>query len=139
MGLCLGYLVLACLVGSLGIWLGQASQHTGVAFHDILLAGVNMIAPVMFGLGVGVLAFGLRPRLTSLLAFSVLGWSFLLQLVSSGVNLNHWILDTSILHQIALAPAVSPNWTTDLVMAGLAVALSLIGALAFRSRDLASA
>lgn len=122
----------------LGVWAGQATGHLGIPLHRLLEAGVNMIAPVVFTLGAAVLAFGIIPRFTSLIAYSVLGWSFLITLVSSGTNLNHWILDTSVLYQTALAPAVNPHWMTDVVMVVLGVVLTFIGMFAFNARDLAT-
>ncbi|HEV2403517.1 MAG TPA: ABC transporter permease subunit [Candidatus Saccharimonadales bacterium] len=128
--------IIACGIGGLGAWAGQAAEHIGVPFHSLLQAGGNMLAPVLFTVGAGIFTLGIWPRLTSVAAYSVLGWSFLISMISSGVNLSHWILDTSVLHQIALAPAVSPNWTTDVVMVGLGLVLSVIGSMVFSARDL---
>lgn len=130
--------VLACLLSSLCIWAGQASQHAGVSFHDLLLAGLNMIAPVLFAFGFAMLAFGFVPRYTTLAIYGLIGWSFLISMVSSGLNLSHWLLDTSLLHQVALAPAVSPAWKTNAVMAALGLLLCAIGMWRFNSRDLQS-
>ena len=125
-----------CLFASLGVWAGQANQHVGIPIHMLLEAGANMIAPALFTLGAGVFAFGVIPRRTTLVAYGVLGWSFLITLVASGTNLSHWILDTSVLHQIALAPAVNPNWTVDSVMIGVALLLCILGMVIFNARDL---
>lgn len=125
-----------CLLGGLSTWLGALNQNAGISFHSMLAAGANMLAPVLFTLGVGVFVMGLRPRLTSLVAYSVLGWSFLLSMISSGVNLSHWILDTSILHQVALAPATAANWHTNFIIIALSATLALIGSWAFNRRDL---
>jgi ABC-2 type transport system permease protein len=125
-----------CLCASLGVWAGEASVHTGVPIHTLLEAGANMIAPVLFTLGVGVFALGIMPRRTTLAAYCVLGWSFLITLIAGGTNLSHWILDTSILHQTALAPAVNPNWTVNIVMIGLALVLCFVGMFVFNARDL---
>lgn len=127
-----------CFVASLGVWAGEASQHVGVPIHTLLEAGANMVAPALLTLGFGVLAFGFAPRLTSLVTYCILGWSFLISLIASGGNISHWILDTSILHQVTLAPAVSPNWTVNAVMIGLAIALSALGMAKFNARDLES-
>lgn len=130
--------IVICFCASLGVWVGQAGQHVGVPVHVLLEAGANMIAPVLFTLGVGVFAFGIIPRLTTLAAYGVLGWSFLLSLVASGTKLSHWALDTSLLHQTTLAPAVNPNWTVNSVMIGVAVVLCVLGTLIFNFRDLES-
>ena len=47
----------------------------------MLEAGVNMVAPVLFTLGVGVSAFGIVLRYTTLAAYGILGWSFLISIV----------------------------------------------------------
>ncbi len=132
-------IVVAGLIGSLGVWAGQASQHVGVAWHQLWLAGLNAMAPAFVVLGLGVLAFGLTPRLTSTIAYSLIAWSFLIEMVSSGLNLNHWLLDTSILHHVVLAPIASPNWTSDAIMIALAAALALIGFVTFSRRDIKTA
>jgi putative exporter of polyketide antibiotics len=57
-------------------------------------------------------------------------------MLASGLNLNHWLLDTSVLHQVVLAPAVSPKWSVDLIILIISIGLGLIGAVAFNRRDL---
>ncbi|HUD10662.1 MAG TPA: hypothetical protein VMR28_03260 [Candidatus Saccharimonadales bacterium] len=126
----------AGLITALGTWLSTTSQHLGVPFYTLLKASVNSLAPVILTLGIGALAFGFRPRLTSIVAYGVLVWSFLVDLLSSGVNLNHWIKDTSLLNQVTLAPATNPNWHIVLIMFGLGMALILFGATRFHYRDL---
>jgi len=126
----------ACTLGSLAVWIGQSNQGNGVTLHTLFLAGLNMLAPAWFTLGVGLFALGVRPRLTSLVAYGVIGWSFLLSLVSSGVNLSHWLLDTSILHQVSLAPASPPDWQTNYIIMALALLLAITGIAVFKRRDL---
>lgn len=129
--------VLACLCSGFGVWVGEASQHGGLAFHSLILAGLNMLGAVLFTAGAGVVAIGLAPRFTTIVAYSVIGWSFLVEILGSGVNLNHWLLDTSVLRHVTLAPAVNPNWTANSILAGLGVALCVVGLLTFNKRDLA--
>lgn len=131
-------IALAGLLATLGTWGALASEHITVSFNILFRASVNALVPALLTVGVGVLAFGIRPRLTSIFAYAVLAWSFLIEIVSSGLNFNHWILDTSVLHQVTLAPAVSPNWTTNAVIAALTIILVCLGAFAFNRRDLAS-
>jgi ABC-2 type transport system permease protein len=132
-------LVLAGLLGTLALWGTVASQHVAVSFHTLLLAGLNTIAPALFTLGIGVLAFGILPRLTTFIAYGVIAWSFLIQLVSSGTTFNHWLLDTSVLQHVPLAPAANPNWSAAAILAGLGLLAALIGAACFRRRDLQTA
>lgn len=55
----------AGLLGGAGFWAGAATQHAGLTFGELLLAGLNAAAPAALLLGIGLLAFGFAPRLTS--------------------------------------------------------------------------
>lgn len=129
-------IVVAGLLTTLGTWAGEINQQTGVSFHTLLLAGINTLAPALLILGIGVFALGITPRLTTVIAYGVIAWTFLIEMVSSGLNLSHWVLDTSILYHVALAPAANPKWGSDAVLAGIGLALGVIGALVFNYRDL---
>jgi ABC-2 type transport system permease protein len=86
-----------------------------------------------------VLAFGVWPRGTSIVLYALLGWSLLVVVIGGvgGVGgVSRWVLDTSVFHQMASAPAVPPHWEADGVMTAIGVAGALIGGLAFRRRDL---
>ena len=91
-------------------WLGAASQHAGVSFTTLLEAGINLVPPAITILGIGVLAFGYGPGLTSIVVYGLLGWSLLVVVVGGIGAISHWVLDTSVFHQMASAPAVPPNW-----------------------------
>jgi ABC-2 type transport system permease protein len=117
-------------------WLGAASQHTGVRFTTLVDAGINLVPPAITILGIGVLSFGVRPRITSVVVYALLGWSLLIVIVGGIGATSHWILDTSVFHQMASAPAVSPQWEANGVMIGVGVVSATLGGLAFRRRDL---
>lgn len=121
--------------GVLG-WLGAASQHTGLSFTSLLGAGVNLAPPAIVLLGIGVLTFGMRPRVTSIVIYAVLGWSLLIVIVGGFGTVSHWVLDTSVFHHMASAPGVPPNWTSNGIMTAIGVTAALAGVLAFRRRDL---
>ena len=87
--------------------------------------------PALCLLGLGVLVFGMWPRLTAFVAYGALGWSFLVDVIGGAVNVNHWVLDTSVLHQMAAVPAVSPNWMAGAVLIGISVIAALIGGVGF--------
>jgi ABC-2 type transport system permease protein len=130
------FVISAGLLSGIATWLGVASQHGGIPFHTLILASINALSPSVLILGVGIFAFGIVPRITGALAYSAIGWSFLIVMLASGLNLNHWLLDSSILHQIAFAPAVNANWGTDAVIVVIGVVLTIIGVFRFNSRDL---
>lgn len=129
-------IALASLAGAVATWLGVASQHVAISFHTLLLSGINTMAPALFILGIGILALGIVPRFTTFIAYGVIAWSFLIQLLSSGTTFNHWLLDTSVLQHVSLAPAASPNWAEAAILSGLGLGAALIGAAFFKRRDL---
>jgi polyether ionophore transport system permease protein len=126
------------LAGVFG-WLGATSQHSGTGLGTLLNAGLNLIPPAITIGGIGVLAFGAWPRRTSVVVYVVLGWSLLADIIGgfggSG-PVSRWLLDTSVFHQMASAPAVAPNWSANGVMVAVGAACALLGGLAFNRRDL---
>jgi ABC-2 type transport system permease protein len=136
--LVLTVIIVLSVLSGIGAWSGEASQQIGLSFHVMLMAGLNLIAPSVFVLGVAIASLAVVPRATTTVAFGAIVWSFLVQLLSSGISLSHWVLDTSVLHHVNLAPAVDPNWQSASVLAALGIALCIFGAFVFNTRDLAS-
>jgi len=128
-------LLLSGLTAGVFTWFGTVSQHAGVSFTTLLEAGINLVAPATTILGFGVLVFGVRPQITSIAVYGVLGWSFLLVIVGGIGAVNHWVLDTSVFHHMASSPAVPANWEANGIMIATGAACALIGAVAFRRRD----
>jgi polyether ionophore transport system permease protein len=123
-------------VAGVVIHLGLTNQSLGISWHDVLLAGVNMFAPTLFITGLGILFFGILPRWTSLVMYSLVAWSFLVQMISSGLNLSHWILDTSLFQHVALAPASPVRWSSWYALVGLSFVMMAVGVMAFIRRDI---
>jgi ABC-2 type transport system permease protein len=137
-GLILAAAVSAGLLGGLGFWVAAASQHSGLSVHELVLAGINSAVPATLLLGLGVLTFGFAPRLTSIVCWGLLAWAFLLDMLGSAIKVNHWVMDTSLLHHPALAPAVSPDWRVAGTYLALGAAAALLGGWRFTTRDLQS-
>ena len=133
-----GVLLLAGLLGGAGFWDGAASQHAWLTFHELLLAGLNATAPAAALLGIGVGALGFAPRLTLVLCWGILGWAFLLDTLGSAIKLNHWLMGTSLLQHMALAPAVNPNWRVAGTYLAIGAAAAVLGGWRFTRRDLQS-
>jgi len=117
-------------------WLGAASQDTGVSFASVFDAGLNVVPPALCILGIGAFVFGVWPRASGVATYGALVWSLLVELVGGIVGLNHWVLDTSVFHQMSAAPAVSPNWTTGGALLALGAMAAVAGGTAFSHRDL---
>ncbi|HEV2374576.1 MAG TPA: hypothetical protein VGS19_20740 [Streptosporangiaceae bacterium] len=137
-GLVLAVLVTAGMLGGTGFWAAAASQHAGLTFHELLLAGINSAAPAALLLGIGVLALGFAPRLASLVCWGTLAWAFLLDMLGFATKINHWLMDTSLLHHPALAPAVAPNWRVAATYLALGCAAAVLGGWRFTQRDFQS-
>jgi ABC-2 type transport system permease protein len=131
-------LIASGLLAGLFAWFGAASQNAGVGIGVLLQAGINLVAPALCLLGLGTLFMGIWPRATTFATYGLLVWSFLVELLGGFFSSNHWLLDTSVFHQVAAAPATGPDWTSAAGLLGVGIASALVGAVAFRRRDLAS-
>jgi len=134
--LAIGVLVIGGLLAGLCAWVGATSQGAGVSLAVLLAAGLNVVPPAVVILGIGVLTFGVRPRLTSIVVYAVLGWSLLIVIIGGIGAVSHWVLDTSVFHQMASAPATAPRWGTNGLMLAVGLTAALGGVAAFRARDL---
>ena len=135
--LALSPLIAAGLVAGLGAWLGTTAEGAGVTFTTLLEAGGNVVPPALCLLGIGFLAMGVRPTWTSYAVYGVLGWSLLVEVVGGFGSGSRWLLDTSLFHQMAAAPAVSPNWSTNATLMAIGVLCASLGLICFSRRDLA--
>jgi ABC-2 type transport system permease protein len=126
------------LVAGLFAWAGAASQGSGISLPSLLDAGINVVFPALAVLGIGVLAMGVWPRATTAVTYGVLAWSLLIELAGGFFSSSHWLLDTSVFHHMAPAPAMSPDWTSAGVLAAVGAVAALLGGLAFARRDLAT-
>jgi ABC-2 type transport system permease protein len=126
------------VLAALAFWAGASTQHSGLGLGELMLAGVNAAVPGLALLGIVVFVYGFVPRWTSLVGYGLLAWAFLLEMLGSAVHINHWIMDTSLLHHVALAPVTDPNWrvVTMYLLAG--TVLGLAGGWRFSGRDLAA-
>jgi ABC-2 type transport system permease protein len=119
-------------------WAGAATQQSSISLARILVAAVAVVPAAVFVLGLGTLAHGVIPRYTAAVAYGIVAWSFLVQLIGSAINANSWLLDLSVFHHLAPAPASDPNWTSAAALAVIGIAAATLGATAFTRRDLAA-
>jgi ABC-2 type transport system permease protein len=127
------------LLAGLFTWVGAASQNSGIGIVTLLGAGLNLAPPSLFILGIGFFTFGAWPRATTTVTYGVLAWSALIELVAGLNPADHWVLDTSVFHQMASAPATSPDWASAAVIVALGAAALALGVVAFGRRDLEGA
>jgi polyether ionophore transport system permease protein len=134
-----GVLLLAAAAAVLGTWAAGSVGGLGVGVGDLAAAGVNTVPAAVFILGAGTLAHGVLPRMAVTLTYTLVAASFLLEVVGAAVALPSWLLNLSVLHHVAPAPAVSPNWSSAAVLVALGVLLAACGAAALSRRDVESA
>jgi ABC-2 type transport system permease protein len=139
LGVGLALVVVASVLAGVAAWAGAVSQHADVGLDELVGAGLNVIPPAVFVLGVGGLAFGLWPRGAVGVAYGLVVWSFLVEVLAAAVESNHWIRDTSPLLHIAPVPAADPNWGAAFALVGLGLLAGAAGLVAFGRRDLAGA
>jgi ABC-2 type transport system permease protein len=137
LGVAAAVIVSAGALGGIFAWLGVSSQHVTISFANLLGAGLNTVPAALFLLGFGALVWSVTPRLASAAVYGLLAWSFLVELLGGIVNSNHWLLDSSILHQLTPSPAIAPDWSTNVIMILLGVAGTVVATSAFNRRDLA--
>jgi len=136
LGLAVGALVLSGAAAGAFAWIGTYTQGPGLSFPVVLEAGLNTVPPGILLLGLGSLGLALWPRFGIAAVYVVLGWSALIQLIGGFFAQDHWVLDTSLFHQMASAPAVAPDWRTNGVLTGLGLTAMVLGGRAFLRRDL---
>jgi ABC-2 type transport system permease protein len=131
--------VLASVIAGVAAWLGAVSQHADVGLGELVEAGLNVVPPAVFVLGVGGLVFGLWPRVAIGAVYGLVVWSFVVETFAAVFDSNQWLRDTSPLMHIAPAPAADPNWTAAAWLVGLGLLAAAAGVAAFGRRDLVGA
>lgn len=132
-------LVGLALVAGLGGWAGSASQHGGVGLLRVLAAAFNTLPAASLVLGAGTLAHGLIPRRAGAVAYGLVAWSFVVEMLGSTGTGGRVLLDLSVFHHVALVPAAAFRASGAAVLVGLGAAGMLAGAALFQRRDLVGA
>ncbi len=132
-------MVVIALAAALTSWAVTALAGVHLGAVRAAQAGLNAAVPALVILGVGLAGYGFMPRRAVALGYGLAAWSFLIQMVGSTVNAPAWLLDLSLVHHMAMAPAVAPNWSADAVMMLAAVCAAAVGSAAFARRDLVAA
>jgi ABC-2 type transport system permease protein len=135
----LGLAIAASVLAGVAAWVGAATQSAGIGLGDLLKAGVNVIPPGVFVLGLGALAFALLPRAAIAITYGIVVWSFAVETLSAVFNSDHWLRDTSVLLHVAPVPAAQANVGAALWLVGLGLLAAALGVVAFSRRDLVGA
>jgi ABC-2 type transport system permease protein len=129
-------LVVIGVAAGIGGWIGERASGGHISLASMLGAGFNIAPPAVLTLGIGTLAHGVRPRVASTVAYAVVAWSFLLEMLGGVVKFNHVLLDLSFMHHLAAAPLAAPRWDASVVMLVVGALGAVGGAVALERRDL---
>ena len=129
-------LAFASLAAGFAMYLGSTIGGSQVPIAALLGAGINLLPGGIVIQGFAMAGFGLAGDWATKAAYSVLGWSILLELFDGIRPINHWLMDTSILHQMSPAPASPIDWTSAMVLVLLSLGLVALGSIGFASRDI---
>ncbi len=134
--LMLAVVIVAAVLGAMVFWIAAAAEHTGLGVGQLAQAGLNSAAPSVALAGLGVLLLGFLPRLAAVACWVIVAWAFMLDLLGAVIPVNHWLMDTSLLQHLALAPATNPNWRVCLTYLAIGAATAVLGGWRFTRRDL---
>lgn len=137
-GVALGWIVAIASSAGLVVWATTGDQHLGISWVRYVEGAVNLAPAALVVLGLGVLVFGTKPRLTRPAVYGYTAWALLAQLLAAAVPSARWAADTSVLHQMGAVPARSLDWWSAAAMTAVAVSAATVGALAFFRRDMAA-
>ena len=123
----------------LGVGLGVAAA-TGEAgwVAEMLLGSLAYLPAVLLFGSVAVALYGVVPRVASL-AWALVVWAAVVVFLGELLGLPAWARDVSPLAQTPLVPDASPAVAPLVVMSVLAAALTLLGVVGLRRRDVGAA
>ncbi len=127
------------VLASTTVWEVATIQLIDLNYWSLVIDNLNILGPVIFFIGLGLLLFGFAPRWATICLYTLLIWSFVSQLLTSFVKDETWlniINNSSLLHHITLAPINSPNWTSTAISSLLGFILGAAGLYLFSQRDI---
>lgn len=123
-------------VAGFALWAGAATIDADLGMGDALAGAFNVVPIVLLCLGAAVLALGWTPRAVAAIGVLPAAGGFLWHVVAGSINAPAWLGKLSPFAHLAAVPATTPNWTTALVMTGLAAIGLVAGTVGYRRRDL---
>ncbi len=124
------------LLEGLATWGATASQGAHVGPTLLLEAGANLLPPALTLLGVATALYGLWPRAAVPVSYGLVAWSLLIVIVGGIGAISPWLLDTSVFHHMAAAPAEAPHAAANAIMCAIGLVGIATGVVAFARRDL---
>lgn len=128
--------LVVALLSCITTWGVARTQGIDIDLGDILLVGIALTGTTLFTLGLGILFYGLAPRLAIISMYIIIVWSFLVDMLQSATTINDALAKTSLFHYISTSPAATPDWQTFTWLALLGATMAAIGITLFTRRDI---
>jgi ABC-2 type transport system permease protein len=124
------------LSAAAAMWLAGIATDAELSAADSFGAVFNTLPAVTVFAGLGVLVFGVVPRLTVAVAAGTAVAAYVLELVGPVLKWPEWVLGISPFHHLTAVPVDPFEPTAALVMLAVGVAFATVGVTAFTRRDL---
>jgi ABC-2 type transport system permease protein len=134
--LAVGGAVALSLIAGVVTWAGASSQGVHISLWRMLEAAANCLPASLLFLGIAVFAFAVVPRLSSGIAYGLVGVAFLWYLVGAIARVPRWLVDATPFAHIGFVPTQPFRAGAALVMVGIGLAAVVAALAIFRQRDL---
>lgn len=133
-----GAVVVAAVLGALGVLAGAAGQGLDLDAATLLGAGLNVVPTALVALGIGAVVLAVAPRAAGPAVYVVVVWSVLADLVAPLAGRLEPLEEVSLFHTMALLPGESADPLTLAVTTAAGLALCAVALVAFDRRDVRS-
>ncbi len=128
--------VVLCATGATAMWLAGLATGARLTAADAFVSMFNVAPAVMVFAGLGVLAFGVVPRLTVAVGATAAVACFVIELVGPVLEWPAWVLGVSPFHHLAAVPVDPFGLPAAIAMTAIGIGLAVAGIAAFERRDL---
>lgn len=126
--------LLSCFV----TWYIANTQNIAIDLASISMVGLSLSGTTLLTLGIGTFVYGIIPRLAATAMYIVIAWSAIIDMIRSSVQLDDFLIKTSLFHYISVSPVATPDWATFAWLALIGTILMVTGAVLFARRDIVS-
>ena len=130
---------LIAIISGMVTWAVASQVGVSLDFWNFLLVSIALTGTLIFLTGLGIMLYGIAPKIAVAGMYVVILWSFIVDLIASvTTNLNDAILHSSLFHYISSSPTDTPDWKTFAWLVALGVTMAAVGVFAFTRRDIVS-
>jgi len=119
-----------------GLGYGLRAGGTGSEVVHMLAAGLAEVPAALVVAGVAVAAFGLLPRASAAVSWTVVGLAVALNIFGQVLEISHWVLDISPFTHVPRLPGGTASAPPLLWLCAIAFALAMAGLGGLRHRDI---